>query len=27
MQGLRDEAEVTIIEDWQRYLPPAVPLS
>jgi hypothetical protein len=27
MQGLRDEAEVTIVEDWQRYLPPAVPLS
>lgn len=27
LQGLRDEAEVTIVEDWQRYLPPAVPLS
>lgn len=27
LQGLRDEADVTIVEDWQQYLPPAVPLA
>jgi parvulin-like peptidyl-prolyl isomerase len=27
LQGLRDEAEVTISEDWQNYLPPAVPMN
>jgi foldase protein PrsA len=27
LQELRDEADVTIVEDWQQYLPPAVPLS
>jgi len=27
LQGLRDEAEVTLAEDWQRYLPPAVPVN
>ncbi len=27
LQGLRDEAEVIIAEDWQQYLPPAVPLT
>jgi peptidyl-prolyl cis-trans isomerase D len=27
LQGLRDEAEVTIAEDWQDYLPPAVPMN
>jgi hypothetical protein len=25
--GLRDESEVTIVEDWQSFLPPAVPLN
>jgi parvulin-like peptidyl-prolyl isomerase len=27
LQGLRDEAEVTIAEEWQDYLPPAVPMN
>ncbi len=26
LQGLRDEAEVTIVDEWERYLPPPVPL-
>lgn len=27
LTGLRDQAEVTIAEDWQEYLPPAVPVN
>lgn len=27
LQSLRDEAQVTIIESWEQYLPPAVPLN
>ena len=27
LQELREEAEITIAEDWQQYLPPAVPLT
>ncbi len=27
LRGLRDEADVTIVEGWEQYLPPAVPLT